>query len=199
MSETKFTPGPWRCEIDEDTQEPRVYSLQRENKLREQLVCVVGYCREDLETAEPTARLIAAAPEMYEALADASFYLKSLGVRLAALDLDTIETYGTLKTAAMFASVLDAALAKARGVSPTPPEGGRDMSAAHEDDMDYLDTEKCWHCGGEGGYASCQEDCCPYEGGEEACDDPVCWRRCSTCKGKGWLSAAPLPQPPEET
>lgn len=45
--------------------------------------------------------------------------------------------------------------------------------------------EGCPNCGGEGGYASCVEDCCPYVGGEEDCDDPACWRRCGWCNGKG--------------
>ena len=48
---------------------------------------------------------------------------------------------------------------------------------------DYEDDE-CSECGGEGGYASCLEDCCPYEGGEEECDDPLCWRPCSLCTKK---------------
>lgn len=51
-----------------------------------------------------------AAPALYEACADASFYLKALGARLAALDLDNTETYGCLKTASMFARTLEAAL-----------------------------------------------------------------------------------------
>jgi len=54
------------------------------------------------------------------------------------------------------------------------------MSDVYED-HDY-DDEECWQCGGEGGWASCVEDCCPYEGGEDACDDPVCWRRCDVCQ-----------------
>lgn len=53
------------------------------------------------------------------------------------------------------------------------------------DEDDYSEHVECWDCGGDGGRAYCQEDCCPYEGGEEVCDDPACWRRCSTCKGKG--------------
>lgn len=52
---------------------------------------------------------------------------------------------------------------------------------------DFEETEECWQCNGEGGWASCQEDCCPHEGGEEMCLDPVCWRRCDVCKGKGHL------------
>lgn len=43
----------------------------------------------------------------------------------------------------------------------------------------------CANCGGEGGYASCMEDCCPCEGGEDACDDPMCWKACDWCNGKG--------------
>jgi len=43
------------------------------------------------------------------------------------------------------------------------------------------DDNDCPQCFGEGGWASCMEDCCPYEGGEEACDDPACWVRCDLC------------------
>jgi hypothetical protein len=51
----------------------------------------------------------------------------------------------------------------------------------HLDDWPDDDQDDCWQCGGEGGWASCMEDCCPYEGGEEACDDPACWVRCDVC------------------
>ena len=60
------------------------------------------------------------------------------------------------------------------------------MTEAHDYD-DYDEGDECWDCGGEGGYASCCEDTCPHVDGEEGCDDPACWRRCSTCGGKGVL------------
>lgn len=50
------------------------------------------------------------------------------------------------------------------------------------DDLD--DDEDCWECGGEGGFNSCMEDCCPAIGGEDGCDDPVCWRVCPNCRGQ---------------
>jgi hypothetical protein len=60
----------------------------------------------------------------------------------------------------------------------------REMLCDDGDDGD----DTCPSCHGNGGWASCVEDCCPYVGGEEDCDDPVCWRRCDLCRGKGWLS-----------
>lgn len=62
------------------------------------------------------------------------------------------------------------------------------MSEPYEHDYaDDMDSDDCWDCGGEGGWNSCPEDCCPHIYGEEGCDDPVCWRRCPTCKGQGAL------------
>lgn len=61
------------------------------------------------------------------------------------------------------------------------------MSDPH-DDLYYEDTGECPDCGGEGGYPSCCEDTCPAEFGEENCDDPACWRQCTTCRGTGFLS-----------
>lgn len=54
---------------------------------------------------------------------------------------------------------------------------------------DYCDDydNDCWQCGGEGGWNSCMEDTCCAIGGEEGCDDPMCWRRCDICGGKGQL------------
>lgn len=59
------------------------------------------------------------------------------------------------------------------------------------DDM-MFDPQECPECHGEGGWASCREDCCPHEGGEEMCLDPACWRRCPGCKGKGYYETAAL-------
>lgn len=41
------------------------------------------------------------------------------------------------------------------------------------------------------GYRSCCEDTCPHLYGEEGCDDPACWRRCSVCRGKGYIGGEP--------
>jgi hypothetical protein len=61
---------------------------------------------------------------------------------------------------------------------------------SEEPDLDdFDDTDECPECSGEGGYAMCAEDCCPHIYGEEGCDDPVCWRRCSVCKGRGYVGA----------
>ena len=60
---------------------------------------------------------------------------------------------------------------------------------------DFDDSDECWECGGEGGWNSCLEDCCPMIGGEEGCTDPRCWRRCPGCRGTGYLPAsAPSPE-----
>lgn len=58
-------------------------------------------------------------------------------------------------------------------------------AADYDDGYDLDDDEMCDECGGEGGWNSCMEDCCPMVGGEEGCDDPLCWRVCSACRGRG--------------
>jgi hypothetical protein len=62
------------------------------------------------------------------------------------------------------------------------------MTAEPYDPDEFDDSEECWECGGEGGWNSCMEDTCCAIGGEEGCDDPLCWRRCPTCKGRGVLN-----------
>lgn len=57
--------------------------------------------------------------------------------------------------------------------------------AADFDDDDFIDNETCDECGGEGGWNSCMEDTCCAIGGEEGCNDPVCWRVCPSCRGNG--------------
>ena len=67
------------------------------------------------------------------------------------------------------------------------------MTAADEYDFDYDESDDCWECSGEGGWNSCMEDCCPAANGygmtgEEACEDPRCWKKCPNCKGTGRFS-----------
>ena len=59
----------------------------------------------------------------------------------------------------------------------------------HEPDFDYdeIETDECSECAGAEGYNSCMEDCCPMIGGEEACIDRRCWRRCECCGGDGFV------------
>ena len=60
MNDTKFTPGPWRFEVDGDTNYAKIFCSSNPHdgdNLR-------GYC------GKHNAHLIAAAPELYEALND---------------------------------------------------------------------------------------------------------------------------------
>ena len=61
-SETKFT--PWRFEIDQDTQHPRVYGTSAQSPLREELICEVGFYGENASQTLAKARLIAASPTL---------------------------------------------------------------------------------------------------------------------------------------
>ena len=67
-------------------------------------------------------------------------------------------------------------------MSSTPATDWYQDDDQHDDQHDECDL-----CGGEGGFAMCQEDCCQIVGGEEACTDPACWRRCDQCGGSGSL------------
>lgn len=58
---------------------------------------------------------------------------------------------------------------------------------ATPDEHYYEEDTDCWQCGGEGGWNSCMEDTCCAIGGEEGCDDPLCWRRCDICGGVGFI------------
>lgn len=64
MSAPLFTPGPWQCEPETDRPRPWVGRLC-ENRF------AAMACGEDEAEAWANGRLIAAAPAMYEALAEA--------------------------------------------------------------------------------------------------------------------------------
>jgi hypothetical protein len=76
---SRFTPGPWRCELDEDSGDWDIsYDLALHYGAR-RLGIVFDYTRdsEDVDgTNRANARLIAAAPELYEALAEALPWLE---------------------------------------------------------------------------------------------------------------------------
>lgn len=83
MSEPKFTPGPWRvCRSNEDFDGP-FYALDDDdyerpiNAIRSKSETVA--CAHDLfEFDEANANLIAAAPDLYKALANLEPYLDAI-------------------------------------------------------------------------------------------------------------------------
>lgn len=73
MSGTKFTPGPWRVEVGQDyyapSMQPHVYVSSEETVCAATVVATMGtYGGIALEQKQANAHLIAAAPELYEAL-----------------------------------------------------------------------------------------------------------------------------------
>lgn len=98
MSETKFTPGPWRVEITEDGSNGFAHKWPIILSETQQIVGTEGLFS-DIETDRANAALIAAAPDLYKALKMAS---ESAGFQ-----------YMTYETR----DAITAALAKARGES----------------------------------------------------------------------------------
>lgn len=64
MTETKFTPGPWKC----DGEESAYYDLPTLNILDKDGDIVAGAVDYIDESGLPNAHLIAAAPDLYEVL-----------------------------------------------------------------------------------------------------------------------------------
>lgn len=108
MAETRFTPGPWKWSYRDEllTHDDReVMPMWVEG----QDPTLVEGCAVAFELSSADAHLIAAAPEMYAALAE-------LAGRVEAWEAERIRLSGTEKRTDLTAA--RAALAKARGESP---------------------------------------------------------------------------------
>jgi hypothetical protein len=102
MDAPQFTPGPWAAERDlPHNRMPRVHGGDHS------LICEVGNMGTSQDQWEANARLIAAAPEMYERLSSAANVL-----RIAA---EFMDEGGTTDAARLEAIKADCLLAKARG------------------------------------------------------------------------------------
>jgi len=104
MSETKWTPGPWRVQptFETDESDPQ--------EIRAQRLILTGDRQYIAETMSNHAHLIASAPELYEALKEAASTLDNYADVLDGMD-GTPRPNDAMKTLL----VVDAALRKARG------------------------------------------------------------------------------------
>lgn len=106
MSETRFTPGPYTARIDETAT-----VRDADGDKLAQMSHLKGYMkgRRDADEVAATARLFAAAPELYEALKDALGTLESL---------ETIEESNEAQWVDEQIRECKATLARARGETP---------------------------------------------------------------------------------
>ncbi|CEF54582.1 hypothetical protein [Acetobacter ghanensis] len=117
MSEAKFTPGPWHLEAGFESSPGDFEEYWQVHDGQDAIVCSSSFCT--AENKEANARLIAAAPELYEALNGLLRTLAESGIELDSLSsptplinlLNTEEEYAVLEQSR-------AALAKARGEAP---------------------------------------------------------------------------------
>ena len=78
MSETKFTPGPWYLEAGYENSNPGDFDeYWQVHDGQDAIVCSSSFCMAG--NKEANAHLIAAAPELYEALVDVMAEISSLG------------------------------------------------------------------------------------------------------------------------
>lgn len=87
MTEAKYTPGPWKASLDMDGRHHALSILTENEAFKEEewpyhpLIARVhhGLGHADRKTAEATARLIQAAPDLLEALKRAVACIRSAG------------------------------------------------------------------------------------------------------------------------
>tara|TARA_B100000678_G_scaffold211521_1_gene179081 strand:- start:318 stop:647 length:330 start_codon:yes stop_codon:yes gene_type:complete len=109
MSETKFTPGPWFAH--DDHPQHACYHIAPADYWHDELATI--YSPGDPE-ADANASLIAAAPELYEALAA---FERVVDLWLPADSEVDVEHYGEAEALAGLRRTMVDALAKARGQS----------------------------------------------------------------------------------
>jgi len=115
MNDKKHTPGPWEVRADPSHYDSFTTVVagsgeQRKGMLRELIVEIGGWA--GIETAEANARLIAAAPDMLEALKSLLAFVNSLGMEFGGVSKEKyLEAYEPLNKA-------HAAISKAEGGTP---------------------------------------------------------------------------------
>ena len=112
MSETKWTPGPWRRGRDRGSIDAEVHTT----------VAHIVTTNNDYETSSANARLIAAAPELYEVAEAPTFFRVADDLYFGLKDADGGWSVNLPKEMIAFAerymAKRDAALARARGETP---------------------------------------------------------------------------------
>ncbi len=81
MSNEKFTPGPWEALTDFETFDIGTHNYMPETGGHPMICNVNGYKGFTYEQRKANARLIAAAPEMYEVLKDILFIFRPMTLR----------------------------------------------------------------------------------------------------------------------
>ena len=119
MGEAKFTPGPWGLDVGFDSSRPGDFDEYWQVHDGQDAIACSSNCYSG--NREANARLIAAAPELYEALDGLLKTLSECGVELDCMSAPTtlIKLLNTEKEEAVV-NAARAALAKARGANPTP-------------------------------------------------------------------------------
>ncbi|MBQ7649583.1 MAG: hypothetical protein IJS15_01415 [Victivallales bacterium] len=103
----KFTPGPWKAHCERDFSV--VYA---DGGNIEVCYCEAQFTDDDNRTVAHDATLIAAAPEMYEAIKQTTDYLRIVADVIQRYDANTRKVADTMRGRA---DALDALLTKARG------------------------------------------------------------------------------------
>lgn len=119
MGEAKYTPGPWNVSKHWTNRRGKIKITDEAGRI--DTVCWV---RAGRKQSAPNADLIAAAPDLYEALEELAFATKAYRVAHDTHGGDSIESGRAWDTLRFKESMTLAALAKARGETPDQSEGG---------------------------------------------------------------------------
>lgn len=104
MTQFKHTPGPWRTDIRKERDgdfTPYFDVMSSDQNMKHVCSCCnYGWLGDEgLDTAEANAKLIAAAPELLEALKDLLKQIEDVGGNCTVIYLNTTKSYSAIKKA----------------------------------------------------------------------------------------------------